>query len=169
MLKKKLSALFKATLASVLLLLPFEGVGALEDETNGLVYPVMSPRKSSPFGPRNHPIHKVRRHHNGVDLAAPERAPIRAIKQGVVVFADPYGGYGNLIVVQHLNGYTSHYGHCFDMTVQPGDKVKAGQIIGSVGSTGAVTGPHLHFEIRRNGSPKNPEQFIPALGEKGKG
>jgi len=169
MLKKRLSVLFKATLASLLLLVPLQEGAALGDEASGLVYPVMSPRKSSTFGPRIHPIHRVRRHHNGVDLAAPEGALIRAIKAGTVVFADPHGGYGNLIVVSHTNGYTSHYGHCSEIRVQPGDRVNAGQIIGTVGATGAVTGPHLHFEIRKDGEPRNPEDYIPGLAKRGKG
>jgi murein DD-endopeptidase MepM/ murein hydrolase activator NlpD len=133
------------------------------------VYPIMSARLSSGFGDRNHPIYKVKRHHKGVDLAAPEASPIRTIAKGTVVFADPYAGYGNLVVIDHGNGLTSHYGHCNTMDVQPGQKIEAGHIIATVGMTGNVTGPHLHLEIRKNGEVKDPLGFLPFLSEKAQG
>ena len=129
----------------------------------GMVYPLMGTRISSDFGIRKHPVLKKTRHHGGIDLAAPLRAPIRAIQSGTVVFADPYGGYGNLIVIAHANGLTSHYGHCSSISVKTGHRIKAGQVIGEVGSTGRVTGPHLHFEIRKNGVVQDPEGYIPNL------
>ena len=129
------------------------------------VYPVMNPRKSSSFGGRLHPVLHYLKHHNGIDLAAPSGSQIRAIAGGTVVFADPYAGYGNLVVVQHTNGITSHYGHCDKISVRPGTKVKPGQIIATVGETGITTGPHLHFELRLNGIPQNPEQYLPGLVE----
>ena len=135
----------------------------------GFVYPLMSPRISSSYGPRHHPVLKVKRHHSGLDLAAPSGAPIRSIAPGVVVFADPYGGYGNFIVVEHANGLTSHYGHCEKISVNPGQIVEAGEIIGTVGKTGRVTGPHLHLEIRSNGKPQDPEKYIPYLRASAKG
>jgi murein DD-endopeptidase MepM/ murein hydrolase activator NlpD len=127
------------------------------------VYPLMGTRVSSYFGIRKHPVLKVVRHHDGIDLAAPDGASIRAVSDGVVVFADPYGGYGKYIVIQHANNMTSHYGHCSQIQVRTGQHIKAGQIIGRVGSTGQVTGPHLHFEIRRDGQAQDPEKFIPGL------
>jgi len=131
---------------------------------NSFVYPVMGPRTSSDFGSRKHPINKkVRRHHHGVDLAAPKGAVIRSIATGRVIYSDPLGGYGNLIVIRHSNGLTSHYGHCQGRSVQVGQIVKAGDIIGTVGSTGLSTGPHLHFEIRKDGEPQHPERFLPGL------
>jgi murein DD-endopeptidase MepM/ murein hydrolase activator NlpD len=133
------------------------------------VYPVMGPRMSSDFGLRKHPIKKARRHHDGIDLAAPVGAPIRAIADGQVMYADPHGGYGKYIVVRHLNGITSHYGHCDTMEVLPGHTVTAGQIIGTVGNSGASTGPHLHFEIRRDGEAQDPESFLPGLAEEAAG
>lgn len=133
------------------------------------VYPVMGPRMSSDFGVRKHPIKKARRHHDGIDLAAPVGAPIRAIADGQVMYADPHGGYGKYIVVRHLNGITSHYGHCDTMEVIPGHTVTAGQIIGTVGNSGASTGPHLHFEIRRDGEAQDPESFLPGLAEEAAG
>jgi murein DD-endopeptidase MepM/ murein hydrolase activator NlpD len=142
-------------------------VGAVP--VSGFVFPLMAPRKSSTFGNRVHPVLKVARHHGGVDLAAPSGAMIRAIKGGTVVFADPYGGYGNLVVIRHSNGFTSHYGHCEKLKVQPGQRVTAGQIIGTVGSTGRVTGPHLHFELRHNGVALDPDRYFPGLAAPGQG
>ncbi len=133
------------------------------------VYPVMGPRMSSDFGVRTHPIKKVRRHHDGIDLAAPVGAPIRAIAEGQVMYADPHGGYGRYIVIRHLNGFTSHYGHCEKVDVAPGAAVVAGQIIGTVGNSGVSTGPHLHFEIRQNGTAQDPERYLPGLADEAAG
>lgn len=133
------------------------------------VYPVMGPRMSSDFGVRKHPVKKVRRHHDGIDLAAPVGAPIRAIADGQVMYADPHGGYGRYIVIRHNNGFTSHYGHCEKMDVAPGATVVAGQIIGTVGSSGVSTGPHLHFEIRHNGAAQDPEHYLPGLADEAAG
>lgn len=135
----------------------------------GTVYPLMGTRISSDFGSRFHPVLKRTKHHGGIDLAAPKDSPIRAIREGTVVFADPHGGYGNLIVVVHPDGLTSHYGHCSSIQVRTGQRIRAGQVIGEVGSTGRVTGPHLHFEIRKNGVPLDPENFIPDLASEAQG
>lgn len=135
----------------------------------GFVYPLSGPRISSDFGTRKHPKLGIIRHHDGIDLAAPSGSPVRAISDGVVVFADPRGGYGNLVVVAHSGGLSSHYGHLSSMAVAPGARIKAGQIIGRVGSTGISTGPHLHFEIRTNGVAGDPEKFIPGLAALGEG
>jgi murein DD-endopeptidase MepM/ murein hydrolase activator NlpD len=133
------------------------------------VYPVMGPRLSSDFGKRKHPKFKSVRHHHGVDLAAPEQSPIRAIGGGQVIYADPYAGYGNLVVVRHADGMTSHYGHCRTIKVTIGQRVKPGQMIATVGSTGISTGPHLHFEIRVSGEPRDPELFLPGLATEAEG
>jgi murein DD-endopeptidase MepM/ murein hydrolase activator NlpD len=127
------------------------------------VYPVMTPRLSSSYGPRKHPLLKYSRKHKGVDLAADIGAPVRVVAPGTVVFADPYAGYGNFVVVEHNLGVTTHYGHCDEIKVKPGQKVNAGDIIATIGNTGLSSGPHLHFELRINGEPKNPENFIPDL------
>lgn len=128
-----------------------------------LVYPVMAPRLSSDFGFRRHPIRKHRAHHHGVDLAAPKGAPIRVIAGGQVVYADPLGGYGKVVVVKHSSGLTSHYGHCDSLRVSIGQVLRPGDIVGTVGSTGLSTGPHLHFEIRKDGKPQDPEKYLPGL------
>ncbi len=140
-----------------------------ENEVKAFVYPVMGPRMSSDFGIRKHPVRRVVRHHDGIDLAAPIGAPIRSIAKGQVMYADPHGGYGRYIVISHADGYTSHYGHCEKVEVSPGQNVAAGEIIGTVGSSGVSTGPHLHFEIRRNGTPHHPEKDLPGLDEQSAG
>jgi murein DD-endopeptidase MepM/ murein hydrolase activator NlpD len=140
------------------------GVAAVQALSTSLVYPLMGPRESSSYGIRKHPLRKrVSHHHAGIDLAAPRGAIIRAIASGRVMYSDPHGGYGNFIVIRHPNGLTSHYGHCDTLKVQVGQSVTAGQVIATVGSTGASTGPHLHFEIRRDGQPQNPERYLPGL------
>lgn len=139
------------------------------EQVGTYVYPVMGPRLSSSYGNRRHPLKKVTQHHHGIDLAAPAGAPIRAIADGQVMFADPYAGYGKLVVVRHSNGLTSHYGHCAKILVQPGSHVHAGDIIGTVGSTGISTGPHLHFELRKDGTTLNPEKLLPGLADSSAG
>ncbi len=134
------------------------------------VYPVMGPRTSSSYGLRRHPISKVtKKHHNGIDLAAPIGATIRAIASGHVIFAEIFGGYGNFIVIKHADGLTSSYGHCNTTLVRVGQRVLAGDVIGTVGNTGHSTGPHLHFEIRRNGDPQNPELYLPGIASPAQG
>ena len=135
----------------------------------GTVYPLMGTRISSDYGIRKHPVLKKVKHHGGIDLAAPKDAPIRSIRDGTVVFADPYGSYGNLVVISHAGGFTSHYGHCSSIKVRTGQRISAGHVIATVGSTGRVTGPHLHFEIRKNGTPEDPERFIPGLADAAQG
>jgi murein DD-endopeptidase MepM/ murein hydrolase activator NlpD len=154
-----------------LLLLAFPGATAVSfaPSASGYVYPVMAPRLSSNYGMRIHPIRRFSQQHTGIDLAAPIGSPIRAIAAGTVVFADPYAGFGNLVVIKHNSRLTSHYAHCDKIKIRPGQRVKAGQIISYVGSSGLSTGPHLHFEIRVDGEPRNPESYIPGLAEEAKG
>lgn len=129
------------------------------------VYPVLGPRLSSDYGLRTHPIRKVTRHHHGVDLAAPVGAQVRAIAAGTVIYADPFGGYGNFVVIRHQQGVTSHYGHCDTISVTPGQQVRAGQVIARVGNSGSSTGPHLHLELRQDGLPRDPEVVLPGITE----
>lgn len=136
---------------------------AFAEVLQSFVYPLMSPRVSSPYGQRIHPIRRFSHKHKGIDLAAPYGTPIRAVAQGTVVFADPYSRYGNLIVLKHSESMTTHYGHCAEIRVRPGETVRAGQIIGTVGATGTATGPHLHLEIRINGEARNPEHYLHEL------
>lgn len=112
----------------------------------------------SKFGMRRHPILGYRRLHSGVDYAAPRMTPILAAGNGVVGKAGRHSGYGNLIILKHTNGYETAYAHQtkFAKGIKNGVRVRQGQVIGYVGSTGLSTGPHLHFEIRVNGKAVNP-------------
>lgn len=120
--------------------------------------PVSSGALRSRFGMRKHPITKRRRLHGGVDYAAPRGTPILAAGNGRVEKAGRAGGYGNLIVIKHTNGYETRYAHQsrFAKGIAPGVRVRQGQVIGYVGSTGLSTGPHLHYEIRVNKKAVNP-------------
>ena len=113
-------------------------------------------RVSSGFGMRRHPITGVDKMHNGVDVAAPAGAPIRSPASGVVSFAGSRGGYGLFVIVDHGNGVETRYAHQQRLDVRAGDRVEAGQVVGAVGATGLATGPHLHFEVRRDGTPVDP-------------
>ncbi|EYS94107.1 M23 family metallopeptidase [Bartonella bacilliformis] len=112
----------------------------------------------SPFGPRKHPILGYVRMHTGVDWSAPKGSPIIAVGDGVVKQMKGTRGYGNQTVIQHANGYVSSYAHqqAYAPGIKPGVKVRQGQIIGYVGSTGLATGPHCHFEIIVNGTQVDP-------------
>jgi len=98
--------------------------------------------------------------HGGLDIAAPEGTPIHAPADGVVVKSGPSMGYGRVIIIDHGNGYTTRFGHLSGETVSLGDRVEEGDIIGYVGSTGWSTGPHLHYEVRLNGVPVDPINYL---------
>ncbi|WP_392481442.1 murein hydrolase activator EnvC family protein [Nostoc sp. C110] len=115
---------------------------------------------SSPFGWRVHPILGYRRFHAGLDFAASYGSKIRAADSGRVIFAGWYGGYGRAVIIDHGNGITTLYGHTSELYVSEGQAVERGQAIGAVGSTGFSTGPHLHFEVRRNGTPVDPANYL---------
>jgi murein DD-endopeptidase MepM/ murein hydrolase activator NlpD len=124
-------------------------------------FPLASYKKiTSPFGYRRHPIRGDVRMHTGVDLAAQTGTKIYAADSGTVIHSGWLGGYGYCVMVDHHNGYVSLYGHCSKLVVDVGDNVRRGDYIAQVGSTGASTGPHLHFEIRRSGTPIDPLQFF---------
>ncbi|WP_125255436.1 M23 family metallopeptidase [Brevundimonas fluminis] len=115
-------------------------------------------RMSSSFGYRRHPISGYRRMHQGIDFAAGTGTPIVAPADGVVVEARRWGGYGNWLRIRHSNGLESGYGHLsrYAPGIRAGQRVRQGQVVAYVGSTGASTGPHLHYEIWRNGQRINP-------------
>lgn len=113
----------------------------------------------SGFGVRIHPIYKVRRFHKGIDFTADQGVAIQATGDGVVVKAGREGGYGNCVVISHGYGYETLYGHMSRIDVSVGTKVKRGQRIGLIGSTGASTGPHCHYEVHVNGRVVNPLPF----------
>ncbi|MHB9149395.1 MAG: murein hydrolase activator EnvC family protein [Thermoleophilia bacterium] len=127
--------------------------------TGEYIWPVQG-RVSSPFGYRVHPIFKVRKMHTGIDLSATSGTPIRAADSGVVIQAGWRGGYGKAVVISHGGGLTTLYAHQSTILVSVGEAVDQGDVIGKVGSTGYSTGPHLHFEVRLNGSPVDPMGYL---------
>lgn len=127
--------------------------------------PVDGARLSSSYGMRKHPILGYSRMHTGVDFAAPRGTPIFAAGDGVVNYAGRKGGYGNYIQIRHNGEFSTAYAHLSRIQVKNGARVKQGEVIGRVGSTGMSTGPHLHYEIIRNGKKVNPMgvRFQPAI------
>jgi murein DD-endopeptidase MepM/ murein hydrolase activator NlpD len=115
---------------------------------------------TSPFGWRMHPILRYRRFHAGIDIGAPSGSAIVAAGSGTVIQAGYNGGYGNVTMIDHGNGVVTVYGHQSSIGVSVGSRVSKGQRIGAVGSTGLSTGPHLHFEVRINGNPVNPMNYL---------
>jgi murein DD-endopeptidase MepM/ murein hydrolase activator NlpD len=115
---------------------------------------------TSSFGWRTHPILGYQKFHSGMDFGADYGSPIMAADRGVVVFAGWYGGYGNTIIIDHGGGMTTLYAHSEELYVAEGQSVQRGQAIAAVGSTGLSTGPHLHFEVRRDGEPIDPAEFL---------
>lgn len=111
---------------------------------------------TSGYGMRFHPIAHVVRHHDGVDISAPMGSPVIAAGTGKVIYSGWMGGYGNTVIIDHGGGKTTLYGHLSSIQASVGQEVSSGARIGSVGSTGYSTGPHLHWEVRHNGSPVNP-------------
>ena len=139
------------------------GPSTVKVSSSGFIYPI-SGRISSPFGWRTHPIFKSRIFHSGIDIAGPNGGAIKASNDGKVIFSGWYGGYGKVVILDHgvINGQpiTTLYAHMSAITVSNGQSVKKGQTIGREGSTGYSTGPHCHFEVRVNGKPTNPMNYI---------
>jgi murein DD-endopeptidase MepM/ murein hydrolase activator NlpD len=127
-------------------------------EVNGelLLWPVSGTINSS-YGPRGSSFH------DGIDIAAPEGTPILAIERGEVIYSDQLRGYGNMVIVRHQGGIVSVYAHNQVNLVREGQQVSKGEVIAKVGSTGRVTGPHLHLEIRKNNSAQDPLRYLPQL------
>jgi murein DD-endopeptidase MepM/ murein hydrolase activator NlpD len=123
------------------------------------IWPVNGPI-TSPFGPRTHPIYGGTRMHTGVDIGASSGTPIKAAGDGVVVMAGYNGGYGNWTLIDHGDGLATGYAHQSSIGVSVGQRVSTGEVIGQVGSTGASTGPHLHWEVRVNGTPVDPMGWV---------
>lgn len=128
--------------------------------SSGWIVPCKYTRFTSPFGYRIHPIYGYRKMHNGVDLAAPKGTPIKAAKAGTVVAASYGSSAGYYVQINHGDGFQSKYLHMTHYIVKSGQYVTQGQVIGYVGSTGASTGPHLHFGILYNGNYVNPARYI---------
>lgn len=132
----------------------------IKDATfNGVYFAVkpISGTITSRFGANE----SIRDHtHKGMDIAAPNGTPIKAAADGTITYSGWMNGYGNLIIISHGNGVQTYYGHCSKLYLSEGKKVKAGDVIAAVGSTGNSTGNHLHFEIRKNGSQINPQRYL---------
>ena len=130
--------------------------------------PVDGARISSRFGARRHPILGYTRMHQGIDFAVGTGTPIMAAGNGTVITAGRSGGYGNLLVIRHANGFSTAYGHLskFANGVRKGSRVRQGQIVAYSGATGLATGPHLHYEVRENGKQVNPATIKVANGRK---
>jgi murein DD-endopeptidase MepM/ murein hydrolase activator NlpD len=118
--------------------------------------PLEFSRVTSGFGMRQHPIMQVWRAHKGIDYAAPTGTRVRAVGDGIVEFAGPKGGYGNMVVLRHHGQYATVYAHLSRIAVKRGARVTQNDTIGSVGQTGWATGPHLHYEFRIAGEARNP-------------
>lgn len=115
---------------------------------------------SSGFGWRQHPILGHLRFHAGIDFAGSYGSPIQAADRGTVILAGWYGGYGNTVIIDHGDGIATLYGHTSKLYVSEGQSVQLGQAIAAVGSSGLSTGPHLHFEVRKNGEPVDPMNYL---------
>jgi murein DD-endopeptidase MepM/ murein hydrolase activator NlpD len=98
--------------------------------------------------------------HTGIDISAHSGTPIKAAAGGEVVFAGWWGGYGNVVIIDHGGGISTLYAHCSAIYVRKGQSVSQGEVIAAVGSTGLSTGPHLHFEVRKNGKPVDPLGYL---------
>lgn len=116
---------------------------------------------TSTFGHRENPFSGSGvETHKGLDISGPMGAPVKAMAKGEVTFAGPRGGFGNCIMLKHGNGFETLYGHLSKILVRPGQQIEIGQQIGNIGSTGRSTGPHLHYEVHRNGEKINPQSFL---------
>jgi murein DD-endopeptidase MepM/ murein hydrolase activator NlpD len=115
---------------------------------------------TSKYGYRIHPIYNTKRMHTGIDVSGDYGASIVAANDGEVIFSSWQGGYGNTILISHGGKIVTLYGHCSELVANVGQKVKAGEVVAKVGSTGASTGNHLHFEVRVNGSPTDPMEYL---------
>jgi murein DD-endopeptidase MepM/ murein hydrolase activator NlpD len=120
----------------------------------------LSGRISSSFGWRKDPFTGKKKFHDGIDLAAKEGTNVKASMAGKVLVTDDQSGYGKVVVLDNGHGLTTLYAHNSDILVKTGDWVKKGSTIAKVGSTGRSTGPHLHFEVRKDGKRLDPEKFL---------
>ncbi len=129
--------------------------------------PINGARLTSRYGYRKHPIKGYRKKHKGVDFGAPRGTPIMAGGTGVITHAGRYGGYGNYVRIRHSDGYSTAYAHMkgFARGIRKGKRVRQGQTIGYVGSTGLSTGPHLHYEVLKNGRHINPMRLSTLTGK----
>ncbi|HWR42464.1 murein hydrolase activator EnvC family protein [Sporomusa sp.] len=128
--------------------------------SGALMWPASGPI-TSPFGWRTHPIFGTQRFHSGIDIGADYGDSILAADSGTVIFSGWMGGYGKAVIIDHGGGISTLYAHNSELLVEEGARVQKGQLISRCGSTGYSTGPHLHFEVRENGSPVSPMGYLP--------
>ena len=117
---------------------------------------------SSYFGTRTDPFNGRRAHHSGVDFAGKMGSDVVSVAAGVVTYSGKRSGYGNLVEINHGNGYATRYGHGSELLVNVGETVKKGHIVAKMGTSGRSTGPHVHFEVLFNGRAVNPKKYIHA-------
>jgi murein DD-endopeptidase MepM/ murein hydrolase activator NlpD len=134
----------------------------LQEQVRPSGYPVLRGYMTSGYGWRRDPFSGRSAMHRGVDFAARSGADVITVAAGIVTFAGDRNGYGIMVEINHGNGYVTRYGHNSKVLVKPGDRVLKGQRIALVGSTGRSTGPHVHFEVLRNGVVVNPAEYIRA-------
>ena len=133
--------------------------GYVPQGSGAMIWPINGPI-TSPFGWRTHPIFGSKRFHSGLDIGGDYGLPIHAAQSGVVSHAGWIGGYGNTVMIDHGGGIVTLYGHNQSLAVSVGQSVSQGQVIAYCGSTGNSTGPHCHFEVRRNGEPVSPYNYL---------
>ena len=124
--------------------------------------PLPGAQMSSNFGSRIDPFNRRSAFHAGIDFRAARGTPVKATGNGRVVHAGRRGGYGLMVEIDHGNGITTRYAHLSRILVKQGEKIKTGDTVGKVGSTGRSTGPHLHYEVRRHEKATNPKRFLQA-------
>ncbi len=131
----------------------------MQRNTDPNIWPVDG-RLMGPFGQRSDPFSGEGTLHTGVDISAPTGTPVKAAADGVVSYAQYYGGYGRLVIVTHNSGVETYYAHLSKFDVIAGQEIRQGELVGRVGSTGRVTAPHLHYEVRVGGAPVNPYRYL---------
>lgn len=135
----------------------------LESDLTPAGWPVRKGWISSRFGERSDPLTGQRTMHWGYDFSGNRGTDVLSVAAGVVTWAGPRSTFGNTVEIDHGNGYITRYAHNKGLTVKPGDQVNAGQVIAQLGNTGRTSGPHVHFEVIRNGQRVNPSKFIKQL------
>mgnify|MGYP001553161615 CR=1 FL=1 len=115
---------------------------------------------SSPFGPRVDPIDGRMATHRGIDFAGRLGDPVLAVAAGIVTFSGRRPGFGRLVEITHGNGYVTRYAHCDELKVELGEMVRKGDAVATIGNSGRSTGPHVHFEVLRNGRQVDPTRFV---------
>jgi len=123
------------------------------------IWPVEG-RLMSPFAQRTDPFSGEGEFHKGVDISATTGTPVKVTADGIVVHAEIESGYGKVVIVDHGGGFQTYYAHLSKYFVHAGEAVRRGELIGAVGSTGRVTAPHLHYEVRMGGAPVNPTRYL---------